>query len=85
MKTYEQLSKLLKMYRVLLIMSWILIIYASIVHVIDTNENTVLQKGVVKLIDMVDTDTVDILSLQERIAELEAANEQLIILSRDKK
>ena len=81
MKTYEELSKLVKMYKVLMIVSWLLIIYASIVHVSDTNKNEVLEKGVVKLIDMVDTDTVNIINLQERIAELESANEELIKLS----
>jgi len=84
-KTYEELSKLVKMYKVLMIVSWLLIIYASIVHVNDTNKNKVLEKGVVKLIDMVDTDTVDIISLQERIAELETANEELIRLSEVRK
>ena len=85
MKTYEQLQKSVVMYRVLLIISWIAIIIGFVEYGSTFKENTVLQKGVVKLSATVDMDTVDILSLQERIAELESANEELIRLSGDKK
>ena len=81
MRTYEQLSKSVKMYRVLMIVSWLIILFSYVEYNNIFKENTVLQKGVVKLSATVDMDTVDILSLQERIAELEASNEELIRLS----
>ena len=85
MRTYEQLSKSVKMYRVLMIVSWLIILFSYVEYNNIFKENTVLQKGVVKLSATVDMDTVDILSLQERIAELETANEELIRLSGNKK
>jgi len=85
MKTYEQLSKSVKMYRVLMIISWLIILFSYVEYNNTFKENTVLHSGVVKLSATVDTDTVDILSLQERVVELESANEQLIKLSGDKK
>jgi len=85
MRTYEQLSKSVKMYRVLMIVSWLIILFSYVEYNNIFKENTVLQKGVVKLSATVDMDTVDILSLQERVAELETANEELIRLSGNKK
>lgn len=80
MKTYEQLQKSVVLYRVLLIISWLIILFSYVEYGSTFKENTVLQKGVVKLSATVDMDTVDIISLQERVAELESANEELIKL-----
>jgi len=85
MKTYEQLEKALSRTLILLVASWIVMFSSLVTYISVLNKNEVLQKGVVKLSATVDMDTVDILSLQERIAELESANEELIRLSGDKK
>ena len=85
MKTYEQLEKALSRTLILLVASWIVMFSSLVTYINVLDKNEVLQKGVVKSSATVDMDTVEILSLQERIAELESANEELIRLSGDKK
>ena len=81
MRTYEQLSKSVKMYRVLMLVSLLIILFSYVEYNNIFKENTVLQKGVINLSYRVDTDTVEMLNLQERIAELESANSEFIKLS----
>ena len=81
MKTYEQLETVLSRALILLIMSWVITLSVVIKSISVLNKNEVLQKGVANLSATVDMDTVDMVSLQERIAELETANEELIKLS----